>query len=223
MACPWSCNHPHHAVLFPGIAVAWAKEGRLKGGHCSDYSQEKTWTQPPPSREFIYVPVLLCPLPSPLASPLCARARGSSVTVLYSGCPWEPFTWRSPLPQPRVGSDAVSRCWRSWKAKHQFSCTRELGAPCDCRHFLALSHVLVPFQAGQAEAAQVGAWPPSAGREGSCAVFVVEAAACSQFNHSSLLLPPAVENLIMFSELCKQPCQSSLCPVYYHETRHPDC
>lgn len=48
------------------------------------------------------------------------------------------------------------------------------------------------------------------------------AAACSQFNHSSLLLLLAVENLIQLSELCKQCCQPFSSSVLSHESRHPD-
>lgn len=49
---------------------------------------------------------------------------------------------------------------------------------------------------------------------GSCC----HAAACSQFNHSSLLLLPPVENLIRFSTVCEQHCQPFTSTVLSHES-----
>lgn len=74
------------------------------------------------------------------------------------------------------------------------------GAPCDWGHFPALSLVpkpcLDPVQAGQAEAAQAGAWP-SVGRECSCPVFGVEVAIVP------LLAASSITALFCFSQLLK--------------------
>lgn len=49
--------------------------------------------------------------------------------VLGSGCPWEPFTWRSQMPWPCVDSDALPRYWGGCKAERQLSVHQEDGKP----------------------------------------------------------------------------------------------
>lgn len=71
--------------------------------------------------ELSCVPVLRRLLPSPSASPPCVGAQRSRVVVLGSGCPWEPFAWRSLIPQPCMDSDAPSRCQQGWQTEHQLS------------------------------------------------------------------------------------------------------
>lgn len=120
--------------------------------------------------------------------------------MLGSGCPWEPFVWGSPKPRPHGDSHVLCRCQRGWKMEHQLCAPARLGAPCDWGHFPAPPLVPMPWpdpgQAGQAEAAQAGAWP-SMGREGSCTVFSMEVAVVL------LLAVDSITALYCFSWLLK--------------------